>query len=136
MNLLHKRHEIFGSIDMLVHAFQRFTRDRLEPDAEHRAAAFGREFEHAVILRKLGGNAGLPLDATSSQGTHDLLWALRRSEEIGIVDRDGARTAILHLMDNFVDRTITELEAVHQRFATEDAALRPSTTGLAKRLVH
>src|SRR5258708_19628080 len=123
MNVIHKGHEILGSIDMLVHAFQRCTRDGLEPDAEHRAAAFGREFEHAVILRKLGGNTGLPLDATSSQGTHDLLWALRRSEEIGIVDRDGARTAILHLMDNFVDRTITELEAVHQRFGAEGAAL-------------
>src|SRR5258708_13313479 len=97
MNLLHKRHEIFGSIDMLVHAFQRFTRDRLEPDAEHRAAAFGREFEHAGILRKLGGNAGLPLDATSSQATHDLLWPPRRSEETCIVDRDPARTPLLHL---------------------------------------
>src|SRR5260370_35038911 len=132
MNLLHKRHEIFGSIDMLVHAFQLCTGDRLEPDAEHRAAAFGREFEHAVILRKLGGNAGLPLAATSSQGTHDLLWALRRSEEIGIVDRDGSRTAILHLTDNFVDRTITEREDAHHRFGSDGAAYVRATGGRKK----
>src|SRR5258706_5531470 len=123
MNLLHKGHEIFGSIYMFVHAFQRLTRNRLESDAQHRAAALGREFEHAVILRKLGGNAGLPLDAAAPQGTHDLFRTLRRTETIGIIHGDGTRAAILHLMDNFVDWAITKLEPVHQRFGAKCATL-------------
>src|SRR3979409_1452970 len=109
MNLLDQRREIFRSIDMFVHAFQRLPRNRLESDAQPRAAALGCEFEHAVILRELGGNAGLPLNAASLQGTHDLLRTLGGAEKIGIIHRDGARAAILHFMDNFVDWTIAEL---------------------------
>jgi len=57
---------------MLVHAFERRERDRLKADAQHGAAAFGRELEHAVVLRKFRGNAGLPLDAASLQRAHHL----------------------------------------------------------------
>src|SRR5260370_30821435 len=123
MNLLHKGLEIFRSIDMFVHAFQRLTRNRLESDAQHRAAALGCEFEHAIILRKFGGNASLPLKAAPSQSTHDLFWPFRRAEKIGIIHRDGTRAAILYLVHNFVDWTVTEFEPVHQRFGTECAAL-------------
>src|SRR6267142_3633813 len=123
MNLLHKGLEIFRSIDMFVHAFKRLTRNRLESDAQHRAAALGCEFKHAVILREFGGNASLPLNTAPPQGTHNLFWTLRRTEKVGIIHRDGARAAILHLMDNFVDWTITELKAVHQGFGAECATL-------------
>src|SRR5260370_19637566 len=108
---------------MFVRAFRRLSRNRLDPDAEHRAAALGWEFEHAVILRELGSNAGLPLKAAAPQGAHDLFGTLRRTEEIGIVDRDRARAAVLHLVDDFVDRPITEFQAVHQRLGAECASL-------------
>jgi hypothetical protein len=123
VNLFHQSHEIFGSVDMLVHTFQRLARNRFESDAQHRASAFGREFKHAVVLRKFGGNAGLPLNAAAPQGAHYLLGTFRRAEKIRIVHRDGARAAILHLVDDFVDRTITELETVHQWFGAKCAAL-------------
>src|ERR1700730_12735145 len=108
MNLLDDGHKIFRPINMLVHALQRLTRDRLETDAPHRTAALGGEFEHAVVLREFGGNTSLPLDAASPQGTHDLFRTLRRTKKIGIIDRDRTRPAVLHLMNNFVDWTITE----------------------------
>src|SRR4030088_1946236 len=44
MDLFYKGHEIFRSIDVLVHAFQRLARNRFESDAEHGAATFGCEF--------------------------------------------------------------------------------------------
>src|SRR3982074_160340 len=123
MNLLHQRREIFRSIDMLVPPLQRPPRNRLESDAQHRAAALGCEFEHAIILRELGGNASLPLDAAAPQGPHELLRTLGGAEKIRVIHRDGTRAAILHLVDNFVDWAVTELEPVHQRFGAECATL-------------
>jgi hypothetical protein len=61
-------------------------RDRLKADAQHRAAAFGRELEHAVILRKFGCDASLPLDAASFQRAHHFLRTLWRTEKVGVVD--------------------------------------------------
>src|SRR5258708_33049663 len=77
--------------------FQRLARNRFEPDAEHGAATFGCEFEHAVILRKLGGNTRLPSNAASLRRTHQLLRTLGGAEEVGVVGRDGACATILHL---------------------------------------
>src|SRR5271163_2511073 len=135
MHLLHQRREGFRPVDVLVHALERRARDRLETDAQHRATAFGGEFEHAVVLRELGGDAGLPLDAAALQRAHDLLATLWRAEKVGVVDRDRARTAILHLLDHFVHWPIAEFEAVHQRFGAEGAALMTAPRGLYECLI-
>src|SRR5581483_2760669 len=108
---------------------------RLEPDAEQRAAAFRRKLEHAVVLRQFRGDARLPLDVASLERTHNLLRPLGRTEKVGVVDRDDARAAILHFMDHFVDRPVTEPEPVHQRLRAERAALVASARGLHERLV-
>src|ERR1700691_3512905 len=108
---------------MLVHVLERRARDRFKSNTQHGTAAFGCKLEHAVVLRKFGSDTGLPLDTASLQRAHHLLRALRGTEKVGIVDRDGARTAVLHLVNHFLDRPITELEAVHQRLGAERASL-------------
>src|ERR1700756_4624500 len=109
MNLLHQGLEILGAIDMLVHALQRVARYRFESDAQHRAAALGGKLEHAVIIRKLGGNAGLPSNAAPLQGSHNLFWTFGGTKEVGIIHRDGTRATVLHFMDNFIDRAVSKL---------------------------
>src|SRR5277367_3903058 len=82
MHFLHQILEVLRPIDVLVHAFERLSRDRLETDAQHRAAALGGEFEHAVVLRELGGDAGLPMEATPLQRAHHFLGTLRRAKKV------------------------------------------------------
>jgi hypothetical protein len=66
------------------------------------------------------------MDIPPFQGAHDLFRSLRRAKKIGVVDGDSARAAVFHLVNHFVDRTVTKFEAVHKRLGAERAALMAS----------
>jgi hypothetical protein len=72
----------------------------------------------------------------SLQRAHHFLRTLWRTEEVGVINRDGARPAILDLMNHLVDRPIAELEAVHQRLGAERAALVAAARGLHESTIH
>ena len=55
--------ERFGLVDMLMHTLERAPRDGFKADAQHEAAAFRRQFQHAFVLRELGSDASLPSNA-------------------------------------------------------------------------
>src|ERR1700730_507587 len=84
--LLHEGGERLWPIDVLVNAFECCARNRLKADAKHGAAARGRQLEHAVVLGELRGHSSLPLDSAALKGAHDLLWPVRRTEEIRVID--------------------------------------------------
>ena len=136
MDLLHEGREGLGPVHVLVHAREGGARDRFEADAQHGAAARGRQLEHAVVLGELRGDARLPGDPPPLEGPHDLLGPLRRAEEVGVIDRDHARAAALDLANHLVDRAVAELEPVHERLGAERAALVTAARGLHERGVH
>src|SRR5262249_53614483 len=132
VHLLDEGREGLGPIDVLVHAGERRARYRFKANAQQRAAALGGEFEHAVVLCKLGGDPSLPMNMASVSRAHNFFWPLRRTKKIGVVDRDGPRAAVFHLMNHLVDWPITESESVHQRLGAESAALMAAARGLDK----